>query len=111
MLDYCEFMISEFCNISTHCFYLEQLLLNQHSLSLLQKIKVNKLKLILMEQSETINKFLFGGRIEFLSVLECDYHFDYIIANISSYCSRSALIWKMALQKTINVSDWKYHIQ
>jgi len=63
MIDYCEFMVSEFGNFSTHCFYLNELTLNQKDLGLFQKIKIVKLRLILKEQSEAFNKLLFGSKV------------------------------------------------
>lgn len=62
MIDYCEFMISEFGDYSTHCLYLAELI-SSYDLSLLEKIKVYRLRVLLEELSVNFNKSLFGGRV------------------------------------------------
>ena len=110
MIDYCQFMISEFGNFSTHCLYLQELSIIQKNLGVLQMIKISKLKLLLQEQSDAFNKLLFGGRVHFVDILHADQNFDFIMTHIDRYCKFSVQVWQQALQKTVSITEWKEEI-
>jgi len=106
MLDYCEFAISEMSDFSRHTLILTELSLIT-SLGFLERIKLTKLRLVLLDQSEAFNRIIHGGKIELLEVLNSEDIYQVAVEDISGYCKRSQEVWKDTTQKEVNITDLK----
>jgi hypothetical protein len=68
-------MLTEFGDYSGYCLYLSELL-TSYELTLLEKIKVMRLRVLLEEKSVNFNKSVFGGRVEFKEIMEAQTQFN-----------------------------------
>ena len=64
-------MATEFPDFSTYCIYISELM-TDNKLSLLQKIKICKIKIQIEQMSVNFNKGILGGRVELLDILNAD---------------------------------------
>lgn len=101
LLDFIEFGVSENGDFSRYCSVLERI--NDQDLNFFEKIKIQKLKVLLREQSDAFNRLIHGGKVEIDEALSAEKTYEDIQKQISRYCHSNISFWSSSLEHEIDV--------